>query len=135
MASPVIPASQTVSPVVSALIPVKNSLKQQQKFQTISDTIITHIKQLPEPDFKNVELIQYICDLIEFLVRKRYKLDKECLMIFTMKRIFPDISDEDVSFIKQTVQYLIDNKLIKVVKTSEFIGMYAKKFIRSKLPL
>jgi len=122
-----------ISPVVSALIPVKNSLKQQQKFQTISDTIIAHIKQLPEPDLKNVELIKYICDLIEFFVKRKYKIDKESLMIYTIKKLFPEITDEDVSFVKQTVQYLIDNKLIKIVKTSQYIGLYAKNFIRSKI--
>ena len=121
-------------PVTQALIPLKNSLKQQSKFQRISDEIIENLKQIPELDVKSVELIQHICNIIEHLVRKHYKLDKENLLVYTIKRAIPDVTDEDIEFVKKTVQYLLDNSLISKVKLTKYVSLYTKKFFRSKLP-
>jgi len=126
--------AQPVIPITQALIPLKHSLKQQSKFQKISDEILLNLKEIPELDVKSVELIEHICNLIEHYVKKKYKLDKENLLVYTIKRAITDVTDEDIEFVKKTVQYLLDNARITKVKMSQYVSLYAKKFLRSKLP-
>ena len=99
------------------LVPLKHSLKQANKFQTISDKILLNLKEsIPDIESQklSVELIEYVCNLIELYVKHSYKLNKENLFIFTLKRVV-NLSDDETEFIKKTIQYLHDNKLIKKI--------------------
>ena len=115
-------------------VPLKNSLKQANKFQVVSDKILLNLKAIPNiEDHKlSVELIEYVCNLIEFYIKKKYKIDKENLLIFTLKRVLA-LSDAEIEVIKQHVHYLIDNKLIKAVTSVQKGLEYAKTFFKSKI--
>ena len=115
------------------LVPLKNSLKQSIKFQTISDKILTTLKTIPDIDGKklSIELIEYMCNLIEHLVKKHYKLDKANLLLFTLNRA-STLSEAEMIAVKETIQYLHDNKLIKKVPLLSHILQYSKTFFKSK---
>lgn len=119
---------------LNALIPLKHSLKQNVKFHTVSDKIIEHLKLIPDLETQkiSIELINYICNLIEYLVKHKYKINKENLFIFTLKRVV-ELSDQDEEIIKATIKYLHENKLIKIVSKLSYILEYSKNVIKKQL--
>ena len=116
------------------LVPLKNSLKQSAKFQTISDKIVENLKVIPELDSHkhSVELVQYVCNLIELYVKGKYKINKENLLIFTLNRLI-SLNEEDTLFIKQTIQYLLDNKLVKKATVLKKGFEFAKGFVKKRI--
>ena len=111
------------------LVPLKNSLQQSSKFQQISDLILCRIKDVPnvEEHKTNNELIVFMCNLIENLVKKKYNLNKLELLVFTLKRAV-ELSPEDESIVKNAVEFLHANKLINKIATSSQLKQYIKKF-------
>jgi len=116
------------------LIPLKHTLKQACKFQIISDKILLNLKSIPDLETHklSIELIEYICNLIEYYTKKKYKIDKQNLFIYTMKRIVT-LSEDDIETIKQAIQYLHDNKLIKVISTVSKVLLFTKNVIKNKI--
>lgn len=111
------------------LVPLKNSLQQSSKFQQISDLILCRIKDIPNlSDHKtNNELIVFICNLIENLVKKKYNLNKLELLLFTLKRSV-ELSPDEEQIVKASVEFLHVNKLIKKISSVSQINQYLKKF-------
>jgi len=120
--------------VLNQLIPIKNDLKQSVKFQQISDRILKKIEVIPNlNEFKtSIELINLMCNIIEYLCKKKYKIDKANLLVFTLKRVIPNISEDDIENIKKTIQYLHDNNLIISISTLKYSLAYLKNFFLKK---
>ena len=116
-----------------SLVPLKNSLKQTVKFQQISDKILELLKVVPDIESlkHSNELIQYICNLIELYSKKKYKINKKNLLLFTMNRVLT-LTEEDMNTIKSTVQYLHENKPIKKITYLSKILNLGKKSIKAK---
>ena len=120
--------------LLEPLVPLKNSLKQSAKFQSISDKIVENLKVIPEIDTHkhSIELVQHVCSLIELYVKHKYKINKENLFIFTLNRLI-SLNEEDTLFIKQTIQYLLDNKLVKKATVSLKLFEFAKEFVKKRI--
>lgn len=125
------------NPIVNELIPIKNSLKQSVKFQQISDLILEKIKVIPNIlDHKtNIELINLICNIIEYFCKKKYKIDKANLLLYTLKRVIPTLTSDEEEVIKNTIEYLHDNKLILSISTFKYSMTYLKNFFLKKAPV
>jgi len=115
------------------LIPLKNGLKQNVKFQSVSDMIEQHLKLIPEIETlkMSIELINYVCNLIEHLIKHKYKINKVNLLIYTLKRCV-EINDEQEDIIKQTITYLHENKLIKKVSRLCQVFVYSKELLKKQ---
>jgi hypothetical protein len=76
------------------------------------------------------ELIKYVCDVIEKMVKPKHKIDKLKLLLFTLKRLVNLTPDEE-ELITSTVQFLHDNKLIvgmtKLQKSIKFASKFFSK--------
>lgn len=116
------------------LVPLRNSLKQLSKFEQIANQIVDYIKQIPNlsNEKNNIELINLICNCVEYLCKKKYKINKENLLIYSLKKALnDDLSPEDEVLIKKNIEYLHSSGLIKTVSklalTSDFLkGFFLK---------
>lgn len=115
------------------LVPLKNSLKQSVKFQSISDAIVERLKQVPDLEAQklSLELISFICNLIEYYSKHKYKINKENLLLFTLKRVV-SLSEEEERVIKDAITYLHTNKLIKSVSKLTYLLEYSKNALKKK---
>ena len=114
---------------LKTLVPLKNSLQQSSKFQQISDLILCRVKDIPNliEHKTNNELIVFVCNLIENLVKKKYNLNKLELLIYTLKRAV-DINADEEQIVKSAVEFLHVNKLIKKISSLTQINQYIKNF-------
>jgi hypothetical protein len=118
---------------LQTLVPLKHSLKQSFKFQDISSKLLCRLKDIPNVgECKlDVELIKFVCSNIEILCKKKYKIDKLELLLFTMKKLV-DLTAEDEQHIKSVVEFLHTNKLIKLPSNLVVLGYGAKQFFLKK---
>jgi hypothetical protein len=118
------------------LVPLRNSLKQLSKFEQIANQIVEYIKQIPNlsNEKNNIELITLICNCVEFLCKKKYKINKENLLIYALKKALNDeLSPEDEVLVKKTIEYLHSNGLIKTVTKLALTSDFLKSFFSAKL--
>jgi len=118
------------------LIPIKNTLKQSVRFQQISDLVLEGIKIIPNiSEHKiNLELIELICNIIETFCKKTYKLDKLNLFFYTLKRIDPSLTSDEEDKIKNDIEYLHNNGIIKAISNSQYSTAYIKNFFLKQSP-
>ena len=110
-------------------IPLKNGLKQSQKFDELSSKLLIRLKTIPNVELSKLdnELIKFMCDNIEYLCKKKYNIDKQALLLHTLKRVV-ELSPEEENLVKTSIEFLINNKLIKKVSNIENITYIAKNF-------
>ena len=122
--------------IVDKLIPLKFLLKEQNKFLTISQKVMKKLDNIVNiDDLKhNPELINFICNLIEYYVKKKYNINKENMLIYICNKAFKSMSDEDTEKIKDIVKYLHNNKLIVKISNSQYLKEYLKKFFLFQFP-
>lgn len=116
------------------LVPLRNSLKQSVKFQQISDIILERLKVVPDIEAQklSLELISFICNLIEYFAKHKYKINKESLLLFTLKRVV-SLTDEEEKVIKDGILYLHSNKLIKGISKLGYLLEYGKTALKKRL--
>lgn len=116
-----------------SLVPLKNSLKASVKFQAISDVIVERIKLIPDLEAQklSLELISFICNMIEYHAKHKYKLNKENLLLFTLKRVV-SLTEEEEKVVKDGINYLHTNKLIKSVSKFTYALEYGKNVLKKR---
>lgn len=116
------------------LVPLRHSLKQSVKFQQISDIILERLKVVPDIEGQklSLELVSFVCNLIEYYAKHKYKINKESLLLFTLKRIV-SLSEEEEKLIKDGISYLHTNKLIKSVSKLGYLLEYGKTALKKRL--
>jgi hypothetical protein len=115
------------------LVPLKHSLKQSAKFQSISNAIVERLKEVPEIEQckLSLELISFVCNLIEYYAKHKYKINKQSLLIFTLKRVV-SLSEEEEKLIRDSIEYLHVNGLIKSVSKVSFAVQYLKNALKKR---
>lgn len=121
---------------LNKLVPLKNSLKQTYKFEEISNKLLQYIQQIPNllQEKNNIELVNLMANVIEYLCKKKYKLNKENLLVFTLKKALQDnLTEEDEQNIKKHIEYLHSNNLIKSVSKLSFVkGLISNFFLKGQ---
>ena len=108
------------------------NLQKAQTIDTIKQDIIstlqkiTNIVQSP----KSLELLHYIALLIEFIVDKNLQIDKMALLKDILKVLFPNISDEELNFAENAVNYMLSQNLIKGVPILKKAMNYAYEILK-----
>lgn len=107
------------------------SLKQEQK--SLIDYVMDDLKGVDIQTLKlDADFIKYICEIIENQVNTK-KADKDAkpnkldIFVEIIKKLFPNISESDVTTCKNLVEFLLKNKLIKKTKLSKIFSFYLKK--------
>jgi hypothetical protein len=118
---------------MSSLIRPKNSLKRAITKNKIFEEIISELQKIADlPILKlDLELLSYVCNLVENLVKKKTQIDKKALVLEIFSKLFPDISTDDIQQIDKNIEYLFENgkinKLAAVVYCSKCLFEYLKK--------
>jgi hypothetical protein len=111
---------------LSKMLSLKSVLKTTSKFQEISDIIVELLKQVPDIETLklNNELILYICNIVEELCKKKYKINKLDLLLATLIRVIPSITEDEKKLITDIVEFFHANKqIIGVTKIAKFASM------------
>jgi len=91
-----------------SLIPLKNNLLVDAKYNTVKQTIIERIVSLGLQDQKyktDNEFLSLVCNLIENLVSKKDKVSKQDLAIDILNHLF-NLSDEEKDIIRKNIDFL-----------------------------
>ena len=103
-------------------IKTRNSLKRQEKLHVIKNAIVNKIQRdidiskLRENNIINNELILFCCNCVEELVKKKYSINKKDFVIDILRTIFGSLNDPEVNQIKQHIEFVFENQLIKKVE-------------------
>jgi hypothetical protein len=114
---------------VEKLIPLQNKLKMKKKFVDIVELIINDVKK-NIPEFENHKLD---CELIvEYLVKKKYKVDKKQVVLHVFELLFSDITNDDLEFVSNTIDFLFQHDQIKQVKMISKVALGCGDLITRK---
>lgn len=96
------------------VIPVKNHLLKNLKVDEVKKQVIERIKKFPNYEqYKgDVEFLLLVCNMLEYLVVKKDKIDKKQILIEIFNEVFM-LDESDKSVISQNIEFLWNNKKIK----------------------
>jgi hypothetical protein len=103
-------------------IKTRNSLKRQEKLHVIKNAIVNKIQRdidiskLRENNIINNELILFCSNCVEELVKKKYSINKKEFVIDILRTIFGSLNESEVNQIKQHIEFVFENQLIKKVE-------------------
>ena len=108
------------------LVKFKNTLRTFNSSVSLSDAIINKIVQIPKfQDLQqDVELILFICSSVENGLKNDVKTDKKQMVLDIMKKIFPTLTQEEQTFIGNTIQFLFNNG--SIVRFSDWYHFFLK---------
>ena len=117
------------------IIQPKFNLKKLNKSEELINTIVGEaIKYSHLVDPKSNELLIYIGNLVENLIVEKFKLINEDVIISIYKRLYPNVSDEEIIYIKTQLEFLKSSKLIRKISSRAFIGHYVRIFFTNIVP-
>jgi hypothetical protein len=104
----------------------KNSLKVKVSLNSVVSIIIEKIKsEVIDLDIdlikKDVQILVYIMELVDEAIDNqeiidkstKKKIDKNQLLTVIIKRLFPNITDEELSNFDPIIEFLLNNNLIE----------------------
>ena len=103
------------------LIPLKNNLLADQKYNDTVNMIVNRIRCLPNfMSYKqDAEVLLLICSLIEHLMAGD-KIDKESMALDILNQIF-NLSPEEIDLAKSSIKFLLAHKRVKKL-SSVYVG-------------
>ena len=116
------------------IVEFKNSLSKVCKIADISNVLIKQIKEkdLNLNDLRfDLELTTYICNVIENELSSADKDDKVKIILNIISQLYV-LSDLDKPIIISQIEYLVNNKKIKKIKTSKWIWKSTKNWFVKK---
>lgn len=119
-------------------IKTNNSLKRIEKQHEIKRAVVARIKDNIDVDsLKNSgqiekELILFVCQVIEELVKKKYQMNKKEFCVEILMAIFGGLSAIDVESIKQEIEFAHQNGLIKKIPVEQKLRSFAWNWIKRK---
>jgi hypothetical protein len=108
------------------------NLQKTQIINTIKQDIISTIQKITNivQSPNSLELLHYIALLIESIVDKNLQIDKMTLLKDILKILFPNISDEELIFAENAVEYMLSENLIKGVPILKKALTYAYEILK-----
>lgn len=116
------------------IVQFKNSLSKICKIADISKAIINQIKEknLNLNDLRfDLELTTYICNVVENELSSAEKDDKVKVIVDIIGQLYV-LSNDDKNIITTQIEYLVNNKKIKKIKTSKWIWKSTKNWFLKK---
>jgi hypothetical protein len=120
------------------LVSLPHGLKKSEKFETIKQDILNAIQSIKSLilSHTNIELIHYLATLIEAIVDKKYDIDKMALLKEILSQLIPNIINDELLFVENTIDYMLSQKLIKKIpilkKALKYSWEIFKKVIKIK---
>ena len=119
---------------LSHLIPLKNNLLADKKYNDTLTLIVERIKELPNYlDYRgDIELLLLICSLIEHIVVKGDGTDKQALCIECLKTLF-DLTPTEIAVAKNSIEFLLNHNRIKKLNSLYVAVKNCMEFLKKKL--
>ena len=108
------------------------NLQKAQTIDTIKQDIISTIQKITNivQSPKSLELLHYIALLIESIVPEGTQIDKMVLLKDILNVLFPNISDEELIFAENAVNYMLSQNLIKGIPILKKAMNYAYEILK-----
>jgi hypothetical protein len=111
--------------------PIRFAIKERE----IKNNIVKAIFSIPEylENQNDIMLLNYVMNLIELSVKKKYKIDKLQLLMAIYIEAFGALNANIIGTLKKNVDYLLASKAVIVV--TRFTRMYykMKHYFRTKI--
>lgn len=130
MSNSVVVNSDLVPSSIS-LVKRKHGFKRGVRIKQIVDYIVSDLRQFPNLVVSNLEILSRACNLIENCIRKKDGIGKFEVLVDVYKILFVGISQVEFDLLKNQVQSLIDNKVIKKIPFSKRMIKYSLLFLSS----
>jgi hypothetical protein len=107
-----------------SLIPLKNNLLVDAKYNTVKQTIIERIVNLGLQDAKyktDNEFLSLVCNLIENLITKKDKVSKQNLAIDILHHLF-NLTDEEKEIARKNIDFLCSQ--INIIKKVSYYKLF-----------
>ena len=103
------------------LIPLKNNLLADQKYNETVNSIVNRIRSLPNymSYRQDAEVLLLVCSLIEHLTAGK-KIDKEAMALDILNQIFA-LTPDEIDLAKKSIKFLIAHKRVKSL-SSVYVG-------------
>ena len=132
--SPSSDSYNNIYPDITGLILPKNSLLKDIKINKVIQFILTELQKIPDVQkFKNdLELICMAINLVENLIKKKDKIDKQMIIFNVFQKLF-SLTPADQKILSDSIEFLISNKKVKkILKFSKYLK-YTIDFVKKKL--
>ena len=116
------------------IIPLRNNLLVDFKYNQVKTEIKERIIKLNlhEQKYKfDNELLTLICNLVEFLIVKKDKIEKKSLVVDVYNEIF-SLTEEEQKSLSNNIQFLWSNKNIKKVSYYRLFKTSLKEWFKKK---
>jgi predicted nucleotide-binding protein (sugar kinase/HSP70/actin superfamily) len=103
------------------IVPLQNNLALEVKKVEIKNKIIERINDLKinTATYRlNNELLLLVCNLVEHLVKKKYKINKKDFVVEIMNQLFVNLTPAEIQTINSNIEFLWSNK--NITKLSRF---------------
>jgi len=124
---------------MSDLVKPKRELAKRVKTAKIVNKIVKLLEDLTSNEINemrnNPELIKYICNLVENLIKKKYKPEKKKIVLDIMKRIIPNFTANDEKNVSDIIEFLHGNGDIKKIRIIKYLGKYGMSFLKYLIPI
>jgi hypothetical protein len=119
---------------LSEYIIPKNSLLVDVKTEKAISLVVTELKKFPnwESYRADLEFLRIACTFIENMIVKNDGLDKLNILVQIFIRLF-NINEAEITFLKTSVEFLLNNKRIKKIKFIKKAYNFFKSIINSFL--
>lgn len=120
----------------SGVVPLKNSLKSKQKVKQIFNELRLFLENTYGEDIKDLklslELLEHICNKVEFLVKKEYNINKMDFVISFFDLVF-NLTEQEKEILKENIEYLINNKVVLKFSTIYRLSLKTYNYIKKKV--
>ena len=81
----------------------------------------------------NNEILSLVCNQVENLVKKHYKIDKKSFVLEIFSALFPDITTDEQFQIANNIAFIFDNNLTIKIPLSKQIIEFGKNWVKKKI--
>ena len=116
------------------VISLKNNLFSDFREDQIKKIINARLQELNMTQSKyklDTEFLTFLTNLIEYLVQKKDKVDKQKIALDIMRDVF-GATEEELELIKRNIDYLHSNKVIKKVSYYKLFKTAIFEWFRKK---
>jgi len=124
--------------IMEILVKPKNKIRLLTKKNKIKALVLEKLQEIPEinklksGNYVDQELVIFICNSIENIIKKDYGIDKKLFVCEIINEIF-NLTEIEKNVLHESIQFIFDNGLIRKIPTSKKTGKIIWNYIKRKV--